>query len=312
MSTVPLSRRHFLQRSSLALAAGFTACQKTEDERIIDIHQHVNYSGRMNDAFLAHQDAMGVGITILLPAGTEVSTPSTHLGNSNGLAARIFGNQAARSLMEAYPEKFRMFANEVPDLPNAKEVLEKELKNGAIGIGEQKFAVDCDSQWMELIASIAREFAVPVLIHFQHETYNLGFDRFYKILEKFPEVNFIGHAQTWWGNIDKEVKQDDLYPKSPVTPGGITDRYLSDYPNMFGDLSASSGLNALTRDEAHARAFLAKHQDKLLFGTDCNDEVGAGEPCSGATMLATLQRLVPDEKILKKLLFRNARKIMRI
>ena len=30
---------------------------------------------------------------------------------------------------------------------------------------------------------------------------------------------------------------------------GLTDRYLTDYPNMYGDLSATSGLNALTRDE---------------------------------------------------------------
>jgi hypothetical protein len=36
-----------------------------------------------------------------------------------------------------------------------------------------------------------------------------------------------------------------------VTPGGITDRLLGDYPNMFGDCSAGSGLNAdLTRIHA--------------------------------------------------------------
>ena len=33
----------------------------------------------------------------------------------------------------------------------------------------------------------------------------------------------------------------------------ITDRLLSDYPNMYGDMSAGSGLNALLRDEEHAR-----------------------------------------------------------
>jgi len=53
-----------------------------------------------------------------------------------------------------------------------------------------------------------------------------------------------------------------------VTTGGLTDRLLADYPNMYGDLSAGSGLNALTRDEVHAREFLARHQDKLLYGSD--------------------------------------------
>jgi hypothetical protein len=55
------------------------------------------------------------------------------------------------------------------------------------------------------------------------------------MLERFPKVNFIGHAQTWWGNIDRNHQQAVMYPKGPVTPGGITDRLLADYPNAFGD-----------------------------------------------------------------------------
>ena len=43
-------------------------------------------------------------------------------------------------------------------------------------------------------------------------------------------MNFIGHAQTWWGNIDKNHNPTEMYPKTPVTPGGITDRLLSDHP----------------------------------------------------------------------------------
>ena len=56
-----------------------------------------------------------------------------------------------------------------------------------------------------------------------------------------------------------------------MTAGGLTDRYLSDYPNAYADMSAGSGLNALTRDEDHAREFLRRHQDKILYGSDCND-----------------------------------------
>ena len=51
-----------------------------------------------------------------------------------------------------------------------------------------------------------------------------------------------------------------------LTPGGLTDRYLSDYSNLYGDLSAGSGLNALTRDEDHAREFIQRHQYKLIYG----------------------------------------------
>ena len=67
------------------------------------------------------------------------------------------------------------------------------------------------------------------------------------MLEKYPTVNFIGHAQTWWANIDKNhADQSCLYPKDPVTAGGITDRLLSDYPNMYGDLVGRVGPECFT------------------------------------------------------------------
>ncbi len=96
-----------------------------------------------------------------------------------------------------------------------------------------------------------------------------------------------------------------------MTPGGITDRYLSDYPNMYGDLSAGSGLNALKRDEDHARDFLERHQDKLIYGSDCNDLLGRIPGCQGADTIATLRRLAPTKKIERKLLYKNAKKVFK-
>src|SRR5262249_15309191 len=157
---------------------------------------------------------------------------------------------------------------------------------------------------------LAAEHRVPILLHFQHQTYNLGFDRFDKMLEKFPQTIFIGHAQTWWANIDKNhADQSVLYPKGPVTPGGWTDRYLRDYPNMFADMSAGSGLNALTRDEDHARGFLDRHQDKLLYGSDCNDAEGQGEKCSGSQTIAAIRKLAPNKIAERKILYENSKKV---
>lgn len=314
------TRREFLQTTVLGTAAAAlpgctreTAPPEPEPFKgIVDVHQHVGYLERTDEKLIAHQDLMGITQTVLLPSATAVARPSTHDGASNGLAAKALGNEACLRIVEADPDHYRFFANEVPDLPSAREELERYLKKGAIGIGEQKFGVDCDSSHIDLIASIAREFDVPVLLHFQHGRYNLHFERFHKVLEKFPTVNFIGHAQTWWANIDREHQQEVLYPDGPVVPGGLTDRYLSDYPNMFGDLSAGSGRNALTRDEEHAATFLARHQDKLLFGSDCPDPFGQGESCIGATTLEVLRRLVPDPFTLEKILGRNARRIMRL
>jgi predicted TIM-barrel fold metal-dependent hydrolase len=125
-------------------------------------------------------------------------------------------------------------------------------------------------------------------------------------------VNFIGHAQTWWGNIDKNHDQIVMYPKTPVTRGGITDRLLSDYPNMYGDLSAGSGLNSMLRDEDHARESLKRHQNKLLFGSDCSDRAGEGDGCLGARILAAVRRLAPDAAAVRKILYGNATRLMRI
>ncbi|HEY7498187.1 MAG TPA: amidohydrolase family protein [Vicinamibacterales bacterium] len=311
------SRREFLSVSSVALlgaalqgAASEPAPQSSDP--IIDIHQHVGYSGRPDDVLLAHQRAMGVSTTILLPAGRSVNTASTHSGTANGLQAQALGNEACRRFATAHRLSYRFAANEVPDVDGATKEIERYLKLGAVMIAEQKFGVDCDSPPMQKIYALANAHRVPVLMHWQFGMYNYGFERFHKMLEKFPNVTFLGHAQTWWANIDKNHQdQSILYPKGPVTPGGLTDRYLADYPNMYGDLSAGSGLNALTRDEAFTKDFLTRHQDKLVFGSDCSDHDGGGPKCQGSQTIATIRRLAATKQIERKLLHGNAKRIFK-
>src|ERR1035441_10586401 len=285
------------RRSFFSLACAITA---RAAEPVIDLHQHTHYAGRTDEQLIAHQKTMGITLSVLLPAGSRY-----------GLAADVYGNDSVVALARAYPRQFLFFANELPDIPETKTVIEKYLRLGAKGIGEQKFPVECDSLAMQLVAEIARDYQVPVLMHFQHNTYNMGIEKFHTMLAKYPTVNFIGHAQTFWGNIDKNHRQEVLYPKGPVTPGGISDRLLSDYPNMYGDLSAGSGLNALVRDEDHARDFLKRHQDRLIYGSDCDDVVGQGEKCSGSQQLAMARRLSPDAGATHKMLYGNAVRLLR-
>jgi predicted TIM-barrel fold metal-dependent hydrolase len=244
---------------------------------------------------------MGITVTVLLPAGSKY-----------GLAAGAGGNETVVAIARQYPKEYRFFANELPDIPEARPVIERYLKMGALGIGEQKFPVEADSPHIDLVAAIAREHGVPVLMHFEHGNYNRGIDKFSRVLARHPQVNFIGHAQTWWGNIDRNHQQAEMYPKTPVTPGGITDRLLSDYPNMYGDMSAGSGLNSMLRDEEHARGFLKRHQDKLLFGSDCSDRNARGGDCLGTKILAAIGRLAPDKAVERKILFGNASKLLKI
>jgi predicted TIM-barrel fold metal-dependent hydrolase len=296
-----LSRRNFLFTSAAAAAATLAGAHGAGDEPVIDIHQHTDYSGRTDEQMLAHQRTMGVTHTVLLPAGRFY-----------GLEAGASGNDRVQEVARLHPKEYFFFANEVPYLGDAREVIVGALKAGARGIGEQKFMVDADSRAVSMVAEIAQEYGVAVLLHFQFGRYNTSFERFHLILEKYPKVNFIGHAQTWWANIDAKADQSVLYPKGAVTPGGITDRLLRDYPNMFGDMSAGSGLNAMLRDEEHARGFLARHQDKLMYGSDCSDSVGTGEKCSGSQMLATIRRLAPDKTAERKILFENAKRVLKL
>ena len=305
------SRREFLGASSLALLGAVV--QDPSPEPIVDIHQHLGYSGRSDEALLAHQRAIGATTTILLPAGRSVVTASTHRGTANGLQAQALGNDACEKFARAHRREYRFGANEVPDIDGATREIERYLKRGAILIAEQKFGVECDSPAMQKIYELAQAHGVPVLMHWQFEMYNYGFERFHKMLQKYPRVSFLGHAQTWWANIDRNHHdQSVLYPKGPVTPGGLTDRYLGDYPNIYGDLSAGSGLNALTRDESFTRDFITRHQDKLVFGSDCSDPDGGGPKCQGSQTIAAIRRLAADHRIERKLLCENAQRIFRL
>lgn len=309
-----MKRRNFLTTSAIAasclVASPDSRASDEASEEVIDIHQHVNFRIRPNDVLLRHQETMGIDKTILLPAGSPFNRESTLDGKGNGLQADVLGTDEAAKIVKEYPDRYAFFCNEVPDADDAVKKIEGWLERGAIGIGESKFHLEIDSPPMIRIYEVARAYQVPVLLHFQYRTFNLGFERFYKVLELFPTVNFIGHAQTWWANISAGQDQSDLYPKTKVTPGGITDQYLRDYPNMFGDLSAGSGLNAMKRDEQHAAEFLDRHYQKLFYGSDCADHVGAGEACSGAQQLAMVRKLVTDPQKRQAILSGNAKRVI--
>src|ERR1051326_4251566 len=118
LNTQHLTRREFLAASTaLALGAVVPGCRTMEPQTgkhpIIDIHQHLNYSGRTDEVFLAHQRNMGITKTILLPAGREVNSASTHEGVSNGLQAKCAGNEACYLFAKVHPKEFLPAGREV-------------------------------------------------------------------------------------------------------------------------------------------------------------------------------------------------------
>jgi predicted TIM-barrel fold metal-dependent hydrolase len=99
--------------------------------------------------------------------------------------------------------------------------------------------------------------------------YMLDFASLESTLKEYPNVNFVAHGIMFWKYISNDVNNyyEDL-PKGPIRGEGIIWRLLSEYPNLYADLSAQSGLNALTRDPQNAKKFLSLFENKILYGTD--------------------------------------------
>ena len=154
------TRREFLEASSLAFlgvaAQDPAPLPAPGPDPIIDIHQHLNYSGRPDAVLLDHQRKMGATTTVLLPAGRPVTRASTNQGASNALEAEALGNDACWRFARAHARAYRFAANEVPDLDVARTEIERYLRRGAVMIAEQKFGVPCDGPDMQRIFAFAR------------------------------------------------------------------------------------------------------------------------------------------------------------
>ena len=228
---------------------------------VIDMHWHMR---RTAEANLAHMDGAGITAANLLTNGAVADT--------------VHGWQAQ------YKDRFpSWFAATDISKPDAEAFLTQAVKDGARGLGELKYHPAADSAEFQRMYALAAELDVPILIHFQEVaqaaaagTYAAGWKNFGVMLKKYPKTKFIGHADAFWANVSADYHEDTAYPEGPVVPGGITDKLLADYPNLFGDLAANSGNLLLSRDPAFTKAFLARHQDKLHFGSDCNCTDGKG------------------------------------
>jgi predicted TIM-barrel fold metal-dependent hydrolase len=77
---------------------------------------------------------------------------------------------------------------------------------------------------------------------------------------------------------------------------------------MYGELRPERAV----ADEDHARDFLNRHQDKLLFGSDCTDHDGSGDQCYCTRQQATVRRLAPGPQAVRKMLYGNAARVLKI
>lgn len=259
-----MRRRTFLKTSVAAVAAADVISQPKFlwGGPVFDTHLHLR---RDSDACFTHIQGCGVTNAVLLTKAPDEDKAKEEMAKRPGVFVRSVAADPAQ--------------------PGTDEVIRKAIQDGAVSVGELKYHLALDSPEMRRMYEICAEMQVPVMMHiqsfphFQGELpYNTGYTRFYKVLRAYPRTHFIGHGDLFWAHISAEVPADRGYPSGPIKPGGLTDKFLSDFQNLYADMSANSGNNALSRDADVSRDFIARHRSKLIFGSDCAcaDGKGAG------------------------------------
>ncbi|MEW6755738.1 MAG: amidohydrolase family protein [Candidatus Latescibacterota bacterium] len=97
-----------------------------------------------------------------------------------------------------------------------------------------------------------------------------GLPQLERTLRSFPGLQILGHGPAFWAEIGPLQTPADRggYPAYPFAAEGVVPVFFRRHANLWGDLSAGSGYNALARHPEYAARFLEEFQDRLLFGTD--------------------------------------------
>jgi hypothetical protein len=157
------------------------------------------------------------------------------------------------------------------------DILKFYRDKGCKGIGEVCANLPFMDPLVQNLFKGAEETGIPLTFHISPSigwNYGLydepGLPQLEMSLQRFPKLKFFGHSQAFWAEVARLETPGERtgYPTSPVKEEGVIPKLMRKYPNLYGDLSAGSGCNALKRDTKYAVRFLDEFQDRLLFGTD--------------------------------------------
>ena len=149
-------------------------------------------------------------------------------------------------------------------------IIKMHMDEGCVGYGENLAGLPVDDPMQQIVYEALDELKLPIVMHFDSwiNRDKKGLPNFEKMLAAYKNVKFIGHSPNFWREISAKVPPKVGYPSGPVVPGGRVDELFSKYKNLYADLSAGSGYNAITRDPEFGLAFLKRWQNRLMFATD--------------------------------------------
>jgi len=295
--------------------------------RIIDAHQHVFWYGRDDAGLIADLDERGIDkavvLTWVLMDAADEAGYARSLNPAHAAAGRLHPGLPFSDVLLAvrrYPDRLVPGYAPDPTDPRAIDWLAAAVQTHRVRVcGEWKFRLPLDDPRCLNVFAFCAEARLPVLFHLEvpyvaaadgdgrqyHKTwYGGSAENLERALRACPETIFIGHGPGFWRYISGDADADPElgYPAGPVVEGGRLQQLLDHHPNLVGELSAASGRNALTRDAEHARAFLLRYHDRMMFGRDAYD----------GTLHETLQSLDLPQETTEDIYHRNAERIFGI
>lgn len=191
-------------------------------------------------------------------------------------------SENCKYLADRNPYRFLWFCGIDPRMGDNNEktdlsyLIEHYKALGAKGVGELTAQLYADDPLLDHLYSCLEETNMPLTIHIAPKfgdgygiVDELGLPRIEKMLKKHPKLKILGHSQVFWSEISADVTEElrGRYPKGKVTEGRVS-KLMREYGNLYCDLSAGSGANAMMRDPEFAAGFIEEFSDRILYGCD--------------------------------------------
>ena len=249
---------------------------------IIDAHNHASWEGFDADRFLANMDEFHIDKTLLLTC--EAPDYERNFDEDKTVPGPMPFKDCIDYVKKA-PERFILGYAPDPREPDAiPKLLEAKEKYGVKACGEFKLRMMLDNWDAIRMFRLCGQEKMPVIVHIDYEFPSWegypyptvwtggGIEAFERAIYSCPDTNFIGHASGFWAHISRDDKYiSSQYPEGAVICDGKIIELLEKYKNLYCDISAYSGFNALQRDINFTKEFLIKYQDRILYGRDCCD-----------------------------------------
>lgn len=279
----------------------------------IDIHVHCSKDSghKINGQDLISKDQM-------IKSMDERGIDKSVLMSSSAKESDLLSNDELRKICQ---ESDRFYYMSMVDFEqDINKQLEREKDLGSVGIGELVYNKAFNSPEIFKLLQAAEKLEMPVLFHLSPQigkyygVYDLkGLPYLEEALKRFENLIFIGHSQAFWCEIskydDKDPAYRDSYPKGPVDEGRIGE-LMRKYPNLYADLSANSGANAIMRDKDYGISFIKEFSDRLFFGTDTFNKDQEFPLDSYLEKLG--QEGVIDKEDLEKIYYKNFERVFKI